>query len=155
MHCPVNWSKQKEVRFQISFAGRAMLTIAIYDGEGSGGIPLHEPLFELEGSVVHHDGLQPLSLLEEAGKVLEMCLDKYSTPAPPSDCFTVVVKRSRRGATELVARIDLVARNGRTNASVSLEHGDRAGVESVHVDPDDDAATIVLRIVRQMIAKGW
>ncbi|CAB3728000.1 hypothetical protein LMG22037_05331 [Paraburkholderia phenoliruptrix] len=131
-----------------------MLTIAIYDREGSGGIPLHEPLCELEGCVVRHDG-QRLSLLEEACKVLEVCLDRYSTPAPPSDCFTVLVKRSRRSGIELVARINFVARNRRTNASVLLEHGECVGVESVHVDPHDDAATIVLQVVKQLIAKGW
>ncbi|SIT39480.1 conserved hypothetical protein [Paraburkholderia piptadeniae] len=131
-----------------------MLTIAIYDRDDLGGNPSHEPLCEVEGCVVRHDG-QRLSLLEEVCKVLEMCLDKYSTPTPPTDCFTVLIKRSRRSGTELVARIDLVARNGRTNASVLLEHGECVGVESVHVDPDDDAATIVLQIVKQLIAKGW
>jgi hypothetical protein len=122
-----------------------ILTIAFYDGEYDGDMAPLVLICEIEGSAVP-DGRPPYSPLEEALKVLELCADRDSTPRP-SDCFTVFIGRKTGTAIRPLARLDVYARNGYASASVLSTDSPRTDTESIRYSLDDDALTIVRKIL--------
>ncbi|MBC8750180.1 hypothetical protein OKW43_005805 [Paraburkholderia sp. WC7.3g] len=98
-----------------------MLEISFYDGEYIGDAALLTKLCEIEGSVVP-DGLPPYSELEETLRALEMCAERYSTPHPVSECFTVFIGRGTDAKVKPLMRLDVMAREGCASASVLSEN---------------------------------
>jgi hypothetical protein len=131
-----------------------MLEISLYDGEYDGDLAALTHLCDIEGSVVPEDR-PPFSPLEETLRVLEMCADKYSTPRPADDRFTVFIGR-KTGRTELepLVRLDVCARNGYASASVLSTNGPRWDTERVRYAADDDVVTIVGKILKGLRNDG-
>jgi hypothetical protein len=123
-----------------------ILTIAFYDGEYDGDMAPLVLICEIEGSAVP-DGRPPYSPLEEALKLLEVCADRYSTPRPSCDCFTVFIGRKTGIAIRPLARLDVYARNGYASASVLSADSPRTDTESIRYSLDDDALTIMRKIL--------
>jgi hypothetical protein len=123
-----------------------ILTIAFYDGEYDGDMAPLVLICEIEGSVVPHDRAR-FPILKEVSKLLEMSADKYSVPQPLSDCFTVFVGHKIGTAIRPLARLDVYARNGYARASVLSTDSPRTDTESIRYSLDDDALTIVRKIL--------
>ncbi|WP_207001338.1 hypothetical protein [Trinickia mobilis] len=126
-------------------------TIAMYDVECDGDLTTLTHFRHVENSALPCD--RPLfSTLEEPLKVLEMCVEKWSTPCP-SDCMTVFIGRSGRAGAEVepLARFDVTARNGLACASVMREDGPAVNTGPVRYLPDDDKAAIVLKILDVLV----
>ncbi|MFM0146553.1 hypothetical protein [Paraburkholderia sp. RL18-085-BIA-A] len=123
-----------------------LLTIAMYNGEYDGNLDALKQLCVIEGNAVP-DGRPPYSPLEEALKLLEVCADRYSTPRPSCDCFTVFIGRKTGIAIRPLARLDVYARNGYASASVLSADSPRTDTESIRYSLDDDALTIMRKIL--------
>ncbi|MEW9586953.1 hypothetical protein [Paraburkholderia sp. DGU8] len=129
-----------------------LLTIAtMYSGVYEGGLAALTQMCVVEGSALPDD-TPPVSAFEEALTLLEICVEKWSTPRP-SDRMTVFIGcRARAGAKiEPLARLDGTARNGLSGASVTCEDGPVVNAVSVRYLPDDDTATIVLKILSVLV----
>ncbi|WP_321927892.1 hypothetical protein [Paraburkholderia guartelaensis] len=126
-----------------------MPIILIYDGEffaGEAPLPL---LCEIEGSVTPYDR-EPFGVLEEAEKILEMCGERYTVGRPSGDCLTVVVARKHKNDVMPVVRLDIHARNGMARASIQTYDFPRWDSEPVYYAPEDDAVTILRKIIASL-----
>ncbi|MEX3981861.1 hypothetical protein AB4Y45_23100 [Paraburkholderia sp. EG287A] len=126
---------------------RPML-IEMYDGQFFGEMSSLTELCVVEGSVTPYDR-EPFSTLEEAWRLLEMCTEKYATPPPRDDCFTVLIGRKERGGAKVepLIRLDVYASNGEATASV-MSPRPNWNTERVRYQPEDSAVVIVSRILR-------
>jgi hypothetical protein len=126
---------------------RPML-IEVYDGQFFGDMASITKLCVVEGRVTPYDR-GPFSTLEEAWRLLEMCTEKYATPAPRGECFTVFItsKSVNDAELELLARLDVHARNGEATACV-VTGRPAWNTERVRYQPDDSAVTITLNVLR-------
>jgi hypothetical protein len=123
-----------------------MLRISIFDGEfllGEGPLPL---LCEIEGSVTPY-GKECFAGLEETEKILEMCGDRYTVGRPSGDNMTVVIARKVGNDVMPVMRLDIHARNGTARAGIQTYDFPRWDAEPVCYAPDDDAVTILRKII--------
>ncbi|MBB5427489.1 hypothetical protein HDG40_005668 [Paraburkholderia sp. JPY158] len=120
-----------------------MLTIAIYDGEYYGDMRQLTHLCDVEGQVEHDH----FYALVETLRVLQLCTKERDIPRLTGDCFTVFV--GRKSGAELIplARMDVLAHNGRASASV-VDGGPRWDTEPAHYAPGDDAVEIVRKILQ-------
>jgi hypothetical protein len=128
------------------------LVLEFYDGEYDGDRSALTHLCDVEGSVVPH-GQQQFDTLEEVSKLLELCADKCSSPRPSGDSLTVFIGRKTGDAVEPLARLDVYARDGYASAGV-VGFGPRWDSEPVMYSPDDDAVTIVLKILEGNLHRG-
>ncbi|CAJ6208696.1 Uncharacterised protein [Burkholderia pseudomallei] len=124
-----------------------MLTISIYDGEYDGDVSALAHLCDIEGAVVPDDR-PPFSVLEEALRVLEMCEERYSTPPLSGTGFTVFIGRKTATGVAPLARLDGYARQGYASARV-VGPGSCWDTERVYCAPDEDAVTIVRKMLEQ------
>ncbi|MEW9586952.1 hypothetical protein [Paraburkholderia sp. DGU8] len=128
-------------------------TIAMYDVEYDGDLTTVTHFRHVENSALPYD--RPLfSTLEEPLKVLEMCIEKWSTRCP-SDCMTVFIGRSACAGAEvdLLARLDVTAGNGLACVSVMRGDGPAVNMGPVRYSPDDDKAAIVFKIL-EVLGRG-
>lgn len=125
--------------------GIAMLKIAIYDGDFFGDMTELTHVCELEGSIEAHDS-PPFNTLEETLCVLEMNKEGYTIPRLIGPCFTVFIGRVSNATLTPLVRLDGYAHNGWASAHV---RGASAGwtTEPVYYTPEDDAVTILRRIL--------
>jgi hypothetical protein len=124
------------------------MLIEMYDGQFFGEMSSLTELCVVEGSVTPYDR-EPLSTLEEAWRLLEMCTKKYATPPPQGVCFTVFIGRKDRddAAVEPLIRLDVSAHNGEATACV-MSRTPSWHTERVRYQPEDSAVAIVSRILR-------
>lgn len=123
------------------------LEISLYDGEFFGDVTSLARICVIEGSVTPYDS-EPFSLLEETSRLLIMCTEKYATPSPSGNYFTVFVssKNGDDAEFELLMRLDVYARNGEANARV-ISRLPPWDTESVRYAPEDSAVTIALNVL--------
>ncbi|WP_244145465.1 hypothetical protein [Paraburkholderia mimosarum] len=124
------------------------MLIEMYDGQFFGEMSSLTKRCVVEGGVTPYDR-EPFSTLEEAWRLLEMCAEKYATPPPRGDCFTVFIGRKERGGEEVepLVRLDLYAHNGEATACV-MSGTPSWNTERVRYQPEDSAVTIVLNVLR-------
>lgn len=120
-----------------------MLTISIYDGD----VSALAHLCDIEGSVVPDDR-PPFSVLEEALRVLEMCEERYSTLPLSGTGFTVFIGRKKGLEVTPLLRLDGYVRNEFASARV-VGPESCWDTERVHCAPDEDAVTIVRKMLEQ------
>ena len=127
------------------FSDEPLLVIEIFDGEYFGDESELTHICDVEGSVPP-DGRPPFTVLEETARVLELCADKYSTPAPAGDALTVFIGRRTRGATATLARLDVQIEHGLAHASIVCSDRPREDAEPVPVSREDDVVTVARKI---------
>lgn len=118
-----------------------MLVMTFYAGEYSGDMSVLTHLCDLEGSSTP-GGRPPFTTLKEALRVLEMCTERYSTPALAKPALTVFIGRKKRGRTTLLARLDVLPQDGLARASIVRDDAQSVTVRPVAVDRDDDVARL-------------
>ena len=125
-----------------------LLEISVYDGEFLGEMSAVSKICVVEGRVTPYNRA-PFSTLEEALRLLEMCAEKYATPPPQGDCFTVFIGRKGRGDEDVepLMRLDVYAHSGEATACV-ISRTPSWNTERVRYQPEDSAVSIVLRILR-------
>lgn len=75
-----------------------------------------------------------------------MSADKYSAPRPLSDCFVAFIGRKTGSEIQPLARLDILAHNGRAEASITSADSTRVDTESVPYTEDDDVVTIACKM---------
>ncbi|WP_321854671.1 hypothetical protein [Paraburkholderia tropica] len=127
------------------------LEISLYDGEFVGDVTLLTQICVIEGSVTPYDA-ESFPPLEETSRLLEMCAEKYATPPPNGDYFTVFISRKSIDDAdfELLMRLDVYAHNGEATACV-VSRRPEWNTERVRYQPDDSALTIVFNVLRSNV----
>ena len=128
-----------------------LLTISMYYGQYVSDLASLFHICDVEGSIVP-DGRHPFSLLAEALKVLEMCVDKYGAPRPSVEYVTVFIGRKTRTEVKPLARMAVATRNGRAGASVRLDNSTRVDTKVAYYGDDDDVVTIVRKVLKVFVS---
>lgn len=118
-----------------------MLKISIFDGEVAAPYTLVH-LCDIEG--ISDDC--PQSVLAAALKALESSSPHHAVPHFRGRCFTVTVGHKGALRTTPLVRLDGFAHNGQASAHVISDEPSWC-TESVYYAPEDDAVTIVRKIL--------
>src|SRR5260370_16723248 len=118
-----------------------MLAIAFYAGEYTGDASALTYMCDIEGSVTP-GGRPPFTALEETQRVLQMCTERYATPALEGSALTVFIGRKKRGRITPLARLDILLQDGYAQTSIHPINAPRAYAEPLPADTADTAPTI-------------
>ncbi|MEM5299091.1 hypothetical protein VSR82_32815 [Burkholderia sp. JPY481] len=131
----------------------ALLVVSVYDGQFFGDMLSLVKICVIEGCITSHH-TEHFSTLEETWKLLEMWAEKYATPPPRGDCFTVFIGRKDGGDMEVepVTRLDAYAHNGEATACV-MSRTPSWDTERVCYQPDDGSVAIVCKILRANLGR--
>src|ERR1700676_1258600 len=115
-----------------------------YEGEYKGTVEALVHLCDIEGSAEPHDR-PPFNTFEEACRVLDMCGERYSTPAQ-APALTVFIGRKTDAIIPL-ARLDIVVKDGQAYCNVMRDDTPRIDLEPVAVASDDDVVAVARKVL--------